>query len=254
MSTVDYTIAESYELPSKGLIYDIQINPVIRLRSMTVREEMKRQSQTAYPHHMLCEIIDACLLDKLPMSVYDLCLGDYEYLLHKLRIVTYGPEYKMTVGCPHCQSVHEEIVNLDELQTKKFDLETFNKAKTFTLPVTKKEITINIQTPRLLDTIDAKVKEFKRKNKDLSFDPTPLITMQNMINLVDGEKKDYVAMENFIQMLPARDYNYIELKIKELNLMIGIDNQMNVTCSKCGGEVSTFFRFGEEFFRPTIDK
>ena len=40
----DYTIAEEYRLPSEGKIYSVPFDPKVKLRSMTVQEEMKRQS------------------------------------------------------------------------------------------------------------------------------------------------------------------------------------------------------------------
>lgn len=249
----DYTVAEIYSLPSKALIYEKKFDPQVRLRSMTVRDEMKRQSQSSAPYRVLCEIIDNCILDKLPMSVYDMCMGDYEYLLHKLRIVSYGNQYKMVIGCPHCNSVHEEIANLDELEVKEFDVREYQSKQTFKLPASQKEISLNMQTPRLLDSIDADIKEFKRKNKSATIDPSPLITLQHMIEYVDGAKMDYVGLENFIQNLPARDYNFIVKRISELNNMIGLNAKLDLTCSKCGGEVLTYFRYGEEFFGPTTD-
>ena len=39
----DYTIAEEYKLPSEGKIYSVPFDPKVKLRSMTVQEEMKRQ-------------------------------------------------------------------------------------------------------------------------------------------------------------------------------------------------------------------
>ena len=42
MSEEKYTIAERDTLPSHGLLYEKDINPEIKLRSMTVRDEMKR--------------------------------------------------------------------------------------------------------------------------------------------------------------------------------------------------------------------
>ena len=80
----DYTIAERYTLPSHGLLYDKEINPEIKLRSMTVRDEMKRLSPvtdgTIYRN--MAEIIDSCLVEKPGISAYDLCVGDYQFLLH----------------------------------------------------------------------------------------------------------------------------------------------------------------------------
>ena len=249
----NYTIAECFELPSKGLVYDTQFDPHIKLKSMTIRDEMKRTSQNATPHRNLCDIIDGCLLTKLPLSCYDLCVGDYEFLLHKLRIVTYGPEYKMVVGCPHCASVHEEKVSLDDLHIKQFEMKDLEDALSFTLPVCKKQITLRLQTPRMLDNIDAKTKEFKKKHKP-EYDPTALITLQETIDLVDNSKLSYIELENFINQLGAKDANFILNKIAKSNSLIGIDTSIDVTCSTCGGDIKTFFRFGPEFFRPSDDE
>ena len=248
-----FTIAEDFELPSKGLVYGSQFDPHIKLKSMTIRDEMKRTSQNATPHRNLCEIIDGCLLTKLPLSCYDLCIGDYEYLLHKLRIVTYGPEYKMVVGCPHCTSVHEATVSLDDLKVKEFNIKELEDCLHFTLPVCKKEIQLRLQTPRILDSIDLKVKEFKKKNK-IEYDPTALITLQETIETVDGTRLSYVELENFINQLGAKDANFILNKISKSNTFVGLDTSLDVTCSSCGGDIKTFFRFGPEFFRPSNDE
>ena len=250
MENVKYTIAETFELPSKGEIYGSKFDAHVKLKSMTLRDEMKRTSQNATPHRNLCEIIDGCLLTKLPLSCYDLCIGDYEFLLHKLRIVTYGPEYKMVIGCPHCTSVHEQSVDLDSLMVKEFTLEDLEQALNFKLPVCGREIKLKLQTPRILDSIDSKTKELKKKNK-LDYDPTALVTLQETIDLVDGSKLGYIELENFINQLGAKDANFILNKIAKSNSLIGIDTSLDVTCSNCGGDIKTFFRFGPEFFRPS---
>lgn len=251
-TTTNYTIAEEFVLPSGGKVYDQQFDPHIKLKSMTIRDEMKRTSNNSTAHRNLCEIIDGCLLTKLPYSCYDLCVGDYEYLLHKLRVVTYGPDYKMIVGCPHCENIYEAIVNLDDLKTKEFDLKDLNECLHFTLPVSKKTIELRLQTPRILDTIETKVKEMKSKDK-ITYDPTALVTLQQCISLVDGVKLSYVELENFINQLGARDANFILNKIAKATSMIGLDTKLDVTCSSCGGDIKTYFRFGSEFFRPTND-
>ena len=50
----NYTIAEGYELPSKGLIYEgVSVNPHVELRSMTARDEMKRLNSSTTPFKTL---------------------------------------------------------------------------------------------------------------------------------------------------------------------------------------------------------
>lgn len=249
----DYTISEEYVLPSKGLIYAKPIDPNVKLRSMTTREEMKRQSPTTTPYKVLSEIIEACCIVKPAISVYDMCLGDYEYLLHKLRVVTYGPEYKMAVGCPHCGEMQDTSINLDDLAVKEFDKVEVDNLMCITLPVSKKLITLNYQTPRMLDEIDLKVKEFKKRNKTVTIDPTPLIRLKTFIDLVEDKKLNDSELENFVMNLPAKDKLFIEDRVEKLSSAVGLDATCIVTCDKCGGEILTFFRFGPEFFRPSID-
>jgi hypothetical protein len=258
MQNTNYTIAESYTLPSKGIIYDIPFDPTVTLRSMTIMEEMKRLSHSEGTNRVLCEIIDACLIDKLPISVYDMCIGDYEYLLHKLRVVTYGPEYKMAVGCPHkgCQSVYTETFNLDELTNKEFKKEDLDNSLNFILPGCKKEITLRLETPRLQDTIYRKINERKMEAEKYGAsidDPTILVTLECMIDKVDGKKMSYIELQEFIKTLSARDYNVINQKITKSTNLIGLNKEINVTCGKCGKMFKTFFRFSSEFFRPEID-
>ena len=91
------TILEYFELPSKGLIYNNEGReiPKFKMRSMTTVEEMKRLSHCEDAYRLISEIIDDCILDKIGISSYDMHIGDYQYLLHRLRVVTYGSEYKV---------------------------------------------------------------------------------------------------------------------------------------------------------------
>ena len=90
----DYTIAEEFTLPSGGQLYDPPISPIVKLRSMTTEDEMKRLSPSERAYKNMCEIIDGCIVDDIGISTYDMCLADYQFLLHRIRVVTYGKEYK----------------------------------------------------------------------------------------------------------------------------------------------------------------
>lgn len=110
------TIQETFTLPSKGQIYDKPINPEITLRSMTTMDELKRLSPSDLPYKNMCDMIDDCMVNYKEKSSYDMCIGDYQFLLHKLRIVTYGSNYNMVVSCPNCASVEEKVFNLEDLE------------------------------------------------------------------------------------------------------------------------------------------
>ena len=257
----EYTIAERYTLPSHGLVYDKEVNPEIKLRSMTVRDEMKRLAPvtdgTIYRN--MSEIIDSCLVEKPGISSYDMCIGDYQFLLHKLRIVTHGPEYRIECKCPVCNDWDEHIVNLEDLKLQ--ELKEFDKQKetTITLPVSKKVIELNITTPRMLDNIEKEVtrvaKQYKKQNQEMSdVDWHLLYQLVYSIKTVDGQKLSLTDKETFCNKLVGRDYNAIINALDKLDEKVGLGATLEVHCNNCGFDMITSFRITTEFWRPTTDR
>ena len=251
----EYTIANEYVLPSEGKVYgDKKVNPQVKLRSMTTAEEMKRLNHTDRPYKAMSEIIDECLVDNLGISSYDLCVADYQYLLHKLRVVTYGPIYKSSSTCPYCGTTNIHDINLDgDLKLIPFDEEEYRKYSEFVLPATKKEIKLRMQTPRILDNTTVKAKDFRRKNPQAQGDPAFLFTLEALIELVDGEKPEAFRLQNFIRTLPMLDTNYILKAAQKLNGMFGLDSKLDNQCHFCGLDYTSNFRTTAEFFGPSID-
>ena len=246
-----YTIAEGYELPSRGKIYSVPVEAHVELRSMSARDEMKRLSPSSTQFKKLADIIEGCMIEKPAVHVYDMALGDYEFLLHKLRIVTYGPKYKMGLTCPHCGASFESDADLEQLEITEFDEEKFEALRSFVLPKSGDSIKIRFQTPRMLDEIEAQTKEARRKFKGAEVDFDILILLKNIIDEVNGNKLAPEKLETYINNLPAMDLVKIINNLDELNACVGINTKLIVDCPNCGGEVLTFFRFGSEFFRPT---
>ena len=247
----NYTIAEDYELPSKGLIYGQQVDPHIELRSMTARDEMKRLSPTTTQFKKLADIIEGCLIEKPKVKVYDMALGDYEFLLHKLRIVTYGPDYKMSLRCPFCGEAFENVADLEQLRVLDFDQEKFESLRTFVLPISGDTVSVKFQTPRSLDEIESKTKELKRKFREADIEFNLLVLLQSVLDEVNGTKLDPTKAEAYINKLAAKDMVKIVNNVDALNACVGISSELILECPHCGGEVHTYFRFGSEFFRPT---
>ena len=247
----NYTIAEGHELPSKGLVYDVAVDPHVELRSMTARDEMKRLGPTTTPYKTLADLIEGCMIEKPAIHVYDMTLSDYEFLLHKLRIVTYGDEYKMTGICTECGAVVEGVAHLEKLILNELNPEKYNELRTIKLPRSNHIVTIKCQTPRMLDTQNIMVKDYQNRAKEATVDFEPLVTLLLTIDLVDGEKLSQSELETFINKLPAGDMLKILNGINTLNTSFGLDTKLTLTCNKCGKSFDTFFRFGPEFFRPT---
>lgn len=247
-----YTIAEGYELPSKGLIYENAAGlSHITLRSMTARDEMKRLSPNTRPLSALADIIEGCIVERPAIHVRDMCIGDYEFLLYKLRIVTYGSKYKISIDCPYCGSRIDTEINLDTLKVKDFDINAYNAAKTVKLPKSGKTIELRPMTPALMDEISIKSKDMLKRYKNSGLDFEELSRITSSIVTIDGAVQQGTALENTVLNFPALDLQKLSLAINDFNSMIGIDTSTTVACPECGSDILTFFRYGSEFFRPT---
>ena len=250
----NYTISEMVNLPSGGKIYGQNVDPHIELRSMTTAEEMKRLSQSGSgTYKTMCNIIDDCMVNNPGISSYDMCLGDYIFLLYKLRIVTYGSTYRITSTCPFCGCNNVSEFSLDDLTVMPFDEETNNKFKEFELPVSKKVVTLNYQTPSMFDSVSEQVKEFRSKTKGKQPDPTLIYTIKSLIDTVDGKKPNPLNIDNWIKNLPMLDTNTILNYADRLNNSIGIDTAIQNECDICGLTYDLNLSITNEFFRPALN-
>ena len=243
------TIQEKYTLPSKGLLYEEKFNPTVTLRSMTTEEEMLRLNQDD-THETMAKIIDACIVEDLPISSYDMCIGDYQFLLHKLRIVSHGKDYHMVIQCPNCEQIVKSSVNLDLEEVHEYDPEVGLDTQ-ITLPIKKDVLELSLQTPRMIDMNSQKAKEKRRKEKTAAKYEL-MYTCMSLISTINGKKVNDVMLEDYVRKLHVKDVNYILAKGDELNGKVGIDTLVVAKCPECKYEVVTPFREQPEFFGPEV--
>lgn len=248
-----YTIAEELTLPSKGLVYSQKVNPNIKLKSMTTQHEMQRLARTDRPYKQMCEIIDDCFVENPGISSYDMCLADYQYLLLKLRIATYGPRYEFQTQCPYCMSTMADHTNIDEMKVTVCNLQDISSLMEFQLPTTQKNIRIRMQTPRMIDNVTIQNKELQKKSKGRALDSAFLFSICAMIETIDGKEINPIDKEDFVRNLPMMDTNYIAKKADKLAESFGVDPHIDRTCSACGLDYTSSFRISSEFFGPSID-
>lgn len=242
-------IVETLSLPSKGMVYEEEVSPEIELSSMKTKHEMMRLSATEESQKIMAQIIDDCIVGNLGISSYDMCLGDFQYLLYKLRVVTFGPEYEMTARCPYCGFENNLTLNIDELEVKEYT-EDLADLLELDIPVSGNHIKLTMQTPRMLDRINTRVKEYNKKRKNTSENATVLYTIMSSIEEIDNEAVEPIELEQWIRDLPLADSNAILYRIDEINNSLGIDSDSLATCGVCGSSFIAPFRVNTTFFRP----
>ncbi len=248
----NYSIAEEYVLPSRGKVYSENVNPIVKIRSMTTEEEMKRLAPSERAYKNICEIIDDCLVENPGISSYDMCLADYQFLLQKMRVVTYGADYPTSTVCPFCKTENEKVVDMSAMEVVEYDPDELAKYIEFVLPQTKKHIRIKLQTPRMIDDVNEQTKDARKRMKNSTVDSAFLFTLQALIETVDGEVMDPIRKEDFVRKLPMMDTNYILKHAQKLVESFGVKNTVDYTCSLCGLDYTSSFRVTSEFFGPSV--
>ena len=247
---VDARIAETFILPSHGKVYEEKVNPEVTLSSMTTKHEMLRLSANEDNQKLMADIIDDCIQNEVGISAYDMCLPDYQFLMYKLREVTFGNEYEMTGVCPFCGSRNDITVDLDELPVREFTDDILNLME-IELPQSGDVLELTLQTPRTLDNINKQVKQAKRKLKNRE-NPYILYMMLSSITKKNGEKFDPFMEENWLRNMPLSEANMIISAIDKLNASFGLELTVDHVCEACGSDIVAPFRVNETFFRPTV--
>ena len=247
---VEANVAETIILPSHGEVYEEEVNPEIVLSSMTTKHEMLRLSSNENSQRLMADIIDDCIQTDVGISAYDMCLADYQFLMLKLREVTFGNDYNMTVICPYCSARTDVDMDLDDLEIREFTDESLEYSE-IELPVSGDTIALTLQTPRMIDTINKQVKQAQRKTHTRE-NQNILYTMLNSIIAKNGEKFNTIAEEQWLRNLPLADTNYIMDAIDKLNSSFGIVMAVDTTCNVCGEDIVVPFLVNGSFFRPSV--
>ena len=215
---------------------------------MTTIHELLRLSPSEKSYENLAKVLDECIVNDLGISAYDLCMGDFSYLLYKLRAVTYGPELTFMSTCPKCHKRHEVKINIDELESIEFS-DDINKYRKFTLPKTGHEVELFLRTPRMLDDV---LLESAKKTPKGGVSQELIFGISAMVKSIDGNEPDRIVLD-WIRDLPMMDTNTILNYANKLNSSIGINEIIDVLCPTCGNKYTTGMKVGSTFFRPAMD-
>lgn len=253
MNDTVVTIQEEFTLPSKGMFYEKPVNPKIKLRSMTAQDEMLRLTVSEDKFRVKADVIERCIEGEKPaISVYDMYIGDYYYLLNALRLVSFGSKLSYTARCLVCGDIFDTTLNIDDIPVNEWRDEIRDRL-TITLPCGK-EIGLNYQTPRMLDDIARRVQQLKGQNKETSEDAAnELQKIIFSIRTIDGRRPNPAEVEMFVRNMKIKDYNYLSQKIDLLNESVGPQKVIQLECTHCHNQTLALFRYSSQFFRPAVD-
>lgn len=235
-------------LPSRGLVYDGEVNPQINLRHITTKEEKKLIASTS--SNALDTLIESCIVEPKGLKVNKLIPADKHYLMLQLRIHTYGSNYHVEGTCPVCSNKKEYSIDLNDFPVIELADDYKDKLK-FTLPVSQDELQLRLLTGEDLESIK---RQAKKLAKTLRVDVDELeyvIRMSRHIVSINGEEMNDGRAQGYVEAMHAQDSAYFWYMLDEV--LVGYDTMIEVVCPKCRNEIEFNMPITGEFFRPRFN-
>lgn len=243
-------IQETHTLPSNGALYrDSNIPVEITLRAMNALDEKRRLSSTGM--QVIPDLINSCIVKPENIDASELKLFDLQYLMYKLRIITYGNDYKVNLTCPHCGERSEYTINLDNIPVKTLDEDFTEPFELDPLPISGDVIGCKILSASDYIKIEREAKRIRSKNPDYVGDPEFILAYQYKIVTINGEDVPPYKIQPYVENLHARDMRFFDSKYNAIVDNLGMDLDMVEECNHCGRDIEFNLPVTDEFFRPT---
>ena len=236
-STPD-TPTEVIDLPSQGYFYP-EGHPLasgkIEMRYMTAREEDILTSQNLIKQGVVIDkLLQALIVDKFNYN--ELLIADKNALMIAARVLGYGKDYEVEVSCPACGEKSKHVADLTEFESRDIDFSIFTKGQnafTFTLPASKKTLTLKFLTHADEKAVEEELKGLKKLSALTGVDSELTTRLKKAVVAVDGDE-DRMTISNAVKSMLAVDSLALRKFLKEVTPEI--DTTFSFVCPHCGHE------------------
>tara|TARA_R110000765_G_scaffold26884_1_gene65628 strand:+ start:1545 stop:2477 length:933 start_codon:yes stop_codon:yes gene_type:complete len=215
-------------LPSRGKSYRDH-EGVVSIKAFTYREEKKLRSIKKV--NQANNIIKSLFGDCVKGLDYDsMTLEDKNFVLFKLREISYGDKYVITAVCPDCSAENNLNLLISEIPVE-YAAEDFEEPLEITLPDS-----------------DQVVKYVNPRAKDEPY-------MEDMVTLTEnlwrfalsvGAHSDKNILRQFFEQTTVRDISFFRENLSKSHY--GFTKKVAFDCANCGETTETFVPFNESFF------
>lgn len=247
----NFSDEETIPLPSGGILYNSEDPDVkkgfIKVRAMTmVEEEILATSKFLKSGSATRMVIANCLVSDIDAK--DILIFDANFILFRLRQLTYGDEYTFKIKCDNtlCNKEFEHTVNITSLSFEELP-------KDFVEPIVTKlpnsKYTVHSILPRLVHSEELYLKNLKRKKSTDDSDTRFLDNaVSGTIAIFDPKGKEVPVSdwEEFYKALTGGDTATLR---KNTTFSTGVDKLDGVVCPYCETDYSGSIPVGPDFFR-----
>lgn len=242
-------------LPSKGILNPEIPGGKIIQRCMMLSDQQFISGSKINEDEILQILVKRCIVSPKDLDVGLLTPADTLFLLFKLRVLSYGSNYRISRRCPECNERVEMTLDLSDLKVETLD-KGYEKNLTVTLPHSGDTVTTKILTNNDSKELNDEIKKSKARSNgedtmSLYLDLASKIKEVKLKNPKEGQDKvltNHVDILKYVQELTNRDALIIDSTLD--NISYGIVPVLNSKCPNCGNDVDVPVRLDSEFFRP----
>ena len=239
-------LTETVKMPSRGMIPNVPTEVVIK----AIQRKDKKKLLMSETDDILMSLLQYSIVSPQDFNVYNLLPFESNYLLYRLRILTYGPSHTFREKCPYCGEINNVDMDLNSIPILELP-DGFNMIFDIQLPISGDVLKCKLLTEGEKNTISKKATELKEAtgNKSAEIDmiwESRIVAINGSANLAPIEISQYLDEMN--------DYDseyFMEYYLKyEGNY--GLQTKLSFKCDKCGKFVESQMPSIYTFFRPTI--
>lgn len=249
MSDIKVPMQTTYQIPGFSL-YGDKYDKNFVLRPMTTMEEKLRLSSPGFG--TIAQIIRNCLVSNENLDINNLKIFDVQFLMYKLRTITYGEGYDFRLVCPYCGESFPITVDLDTLKSKEVPKEFKEPFDIGPLPISKDVLQCRLFTVKDYLDIISETKARLDRFPEMKDDPSFIIELSKRVVSVNGTVLPPFQLEEYLKSLHARDYQYFDFKYLEIANSFGLDvSNLEATCTHCNKKYTYSLPLTSDFFRPS---
>lgn len=243
-------------LPSKGAFNPEIPRGELVQRCMMVKDQKYLSGSNQSASSAIHQLLQNTTTSPEEFDIMKLTLPDTLYMLFKLRILSYGSEYRFRTRCPECGKKIEVKVDLSQVPVEVLD-DDFEDKLVVELPHSKDKVYTKMLTNQDIEEVNREIKRRKKRNSEDESDY--ILRIVRSIDKVilaepnkDGKKelKSLLEIERYISNLTDLDASTI-IACRD-SVVYGVEPMIDYVCPECGEDIELSIQFSSEFFRPHI--
>lgn len=241
-------LIETVQLPTRGLLPNVPKEITIR----AIQRKDKKKILMSNADNIVIALLQECIVTPKDFNVYELLPFEINYLIYRLRILSYGSTNTFNETCPYCGGKNDVNVNLNDIPIIEVPdnfKTTFNIGP---LPISQAIITCKLLSEGEVIEIAKQAKDFAdvTGNKYANLD---MLWESRIISINGVDKISPLEKTTFLDGLTDLDSEYLMEYYDAYNGNYGLQTKLHYICDHCKGEVNSDMPSIYSFFRPKFE-